>query len=382
MAFLEDQEAVMRAFMPFIALGDRGQMLQVSTPNQANDLFLKNHRRGSPSGKNGIISIKQPTFENPGTIDVNKSLFDQDVTPVRPDLSIQAVETERLQDPKGFAQEYLCQPIAEEYRFFSTEKIQDGIDRSQDEEYVFGPRWTPRHDSIVVMGVDIGVSSDDTVASVWEHTGELRNLRYLEVITDQKLAQNGINPPERRNPSSIATRIGQIHSNFGVDYVVLDKTGPGEGFQSEIDRAIGRGAHGFNFSDKDAVKEMMENFNYGLHKDLITLLPNDRIKDELSAVVKKKSHEYQKPKFSGKDHSDTGKDDVAFSLALGAYPPGIDTSSSKQLHKQGDKRFTGDPSSSASGASHFVGAKKASAASANDENGYMKDERKTYTPRH
>lgn len=386
MAFLEDQKEVMQAFMAFIALGDRGQMFQVSTPKQANDLFLQNHERGSIHGTNGIISFKQPTFENPEDIDPSKSLFEQDVTPVRGDLNIQTVETERLQDPKGFAQEYLCRPIAEEYRFFSSEKIEDAIDRSQAEDYVFGRDWTPRGDSTVVMGVDIGISDDDTVASVWEHVGKVRNLRYVEVIKDRTLARAGINPPERRNPSSIATRLADLHRDFGVDYVVLDKTGPGEGFQSEIDRAIGRGAHGFNFRDKDAVAEMMGDFNYGLHKDLITLFPKDRLENELKSIVKKKSHEHQKPKFTGKGHSDSGKDDIAMSLVLGAYPPDIDTAASKSAHGDSSGRFA-DSSGSVEGASHFTGGKKANAVSGvgveqDDRLGYQRSEKKTYDKRH
>jgi hypothetical protein len=387
MAFLEDQHSVMQAFMAFIALGTRGQMFQVSTPDMANDLFLKNHERGTPHGENGIISIKQPTFENPDSIDVTKSLFEQDVTPVRPDLSIEAVETERLQDPKGFGQEYLCNPIAEEYRFFDSDKIEDAIRRSRSPEYVSGPAWKPKHDSKVVLGVDIGISKDDTVVSVWEHTGQLRNLRYLEVITDKKLSKNGINPPKRRNPSSVATRLAQIHDAFDGDYVILDKTGPGEGFQSEVDRAIGRGAHGFNFRDREAVADMMGNFNYGLHKDLITLLPNDRLKNELESVVKKKSKEYQKPKFSGKDHSESGKDDIAMSLVLGAYPPNINTSASKSAHAEGSDRYS-DASASVEGASHYTGAKKTSSVSgvgpkeAEDRVGYRKTGKKNYSKRH
>ena len=155
MAFLEDQEGTMRAFMPFIALGKLGKMLQVSTPNTANDLFLKNHKRGSPGGKNGIISIKQPTFKRPDGIDIHKSLFEQDVEPVRPDLSIQTVETERLQDPKGFAQEYLCRPLSEEYQFFTPSTIEEAIQRGSVEDYPNGVGWVPPHDSVVVLGVDI-----------------------------------------------------------------------------------------------------------------------------------------------------------------------------------------------------------------------------------
>lgn len=363
MAFLEDQDAVMRAFMPFISLGSQGKVVQVSTPSQPNDRFLNTHEKGSPEGENGIISLKQPTFKNSKEIDPTVSLFEQDAEPVRPDLNVKAVETERLQDPKGFAQEYLCQPIADEYRFFDPQTIEEAQEKGKEETYA-ARGWNPSSNSTVVMGVDIGISEDDTVASVWEHDGSLRNLRYLEIITDRVLAREGIKPAARRNPSSVAKRISQIHDRYDVDYVVMDKTGPGQGFRSEIDSRIGRGAHGFAFDDKEAVEEMMGDFNYGLHRGLITLLPEDahngsqnRIKDELEAIVKKQSHEYQKPKFTGKEYSETGKDDVAMSLVLGAYPPNIDTGASKEAQSPDDSRPSRPTrEDTQEGASHFTGA--------------------------
>lgn len=365
MAFLEDQKKTMQAYMPFIALGGRAKMLQVSTPNRANDLFLSNHEEGSPAGENGIIAIQQPTFEDPDSIDVNESLFNQDVTPVRHDLDLRAVEIERAQDPKGFAQEYLCKPIAEEYRFFSTETINTAMERGVD-----GFR-EPAPGKTVVMGVDIGISSDDTAVSVFEHDGERRNQIYKEIITDRKLSEVGINPPKRKNPSSVAKRLSQIHRKTGADYVILDKTGPGEGFQSEVESRIGRGAHGFNFSDLEAVSEMMGDLNYALHKELITLFDDGRLHDELSSMVKKKTKEHQKPKFSGKKHSESGKDDLAFATALAAYPPDISTSSSKRAHSPDDNvSRSGDASASVDGASHYTGAKSVSSKSSKPSSDY------------
>lgn len=380
MAFLEDQKGAMRSFMPFISLGGQSKMLQVSTPNMANDIFLQNHERGSPSGDSGVISIKQPTFKDADSIDINTSLLAQDVEPVRPDLDIKSVETERAQDPKGFAQEYLCRPLAEEYRFFDESTIKAAQKRSLSDEYGYGVGWKPERGSTMVMGVDIGISSDDTAIAVFEHRGNHRNLRYTEILTDKVLSRAGIHPAKRRNPSSVASRISQLKEKFGVDYVVLDKTGPGEGFQSEIEASIGRGAHPFNFSDKEAVAEMMGNLNYSLHNDEITLLDKERIFDELSAVVKKQSHEYQKPKFTGKDHSSSGKDDLAVAIALGAHPPNIDTGSSKKLHNQEDvKGRDADPSASVRGSSGYTGAK---VTSRSGNNGYRRDGKKKYERRH
>jgi hypothetical protein len=111
---------------------------------------------------------------------------------------------------------------------------------------------------------------------------------------------------------------------MGIDRVFLDKTGPGSGFQKEVEQRLGRKAVGFNFSDKDEIKRMMGDFNYALHNDMMTLVPDNKISGQLEAIVKEKRHETSKPKFSGKKHAPNGKDDLAMALVLAAYPPDYD----------------------------------------------------------
>jgi hypothetical protein len=335
MAFLDDQEATMRAFMPFISLGD-AQMLQVSTPKVSNDIFLGNHEDGDELGSSGILTVKQPTFANADEIDPETSLFEQETVPVRPDLNVGTVETERAQDPQGFAQEYLCQPVSDEYRFFSMDTIHAAQSRGSAESYAYGPNVTAQNGGTMIMGVDIGLDSDDTAISVFEHIAGSRNLRFHTILERSDLRALGVFPEEPANPSSVAEYIYKLGQNMNVKYCVLDKTGPGEGFQREVERRFGRGAHGFNFSDQESVKEMMGDFNYGLHNDKISLHPDEAIKDQLAAVVKKQDEDYQHPKFSGKDHAPNGKDDLAMSLVLGAYPPMLDAERSHEAHSKQD----------------------------------------------
>ena len=333
MAFLEDQENTMQTFMPFISLGS-AKMLQVSTPKMSNDLFLDNHERGSPSGENGIISIKQPSFENAGDIDPEIPLHEQDVVPVRPDMNINTVETERAQDPQGFAQEYLCRPISDEYRFLTAAGIENAMSLGEDPEYAWGPHTPPQEGGNNQMGVDIGTDSDMTAITVFEHSGNNRYLRYHEIVTEEKLRAAGIANPDRANPSDVATRIEQVANQMHVSNVTLDKTGSGRGFQSEVNRKLGKKAHGFNFSDKEAVQTSMEDFNYALHNELMTLIEDETLEKQLKAIVKEQSHEYQTPKFSGKKHAPNGKDDLAISAVLAAYPPNLNSDKSTELKQK------------------------------------------------
>lgn len=332
--FLADQEESMRAFGPFTALGDATEV-NISTPRLKNSLFMEDQKRGSPTGDNGIISIEQSAFENPDSINVDRTLYEQDVEPVMPYLSVDEAEKARARDPTGFNQEYLCNPVEDQYRFFDESTVEAAIERALDESYAFGPSVGPDAGGKTVMAIDIsGGGSDDTAISIVEHLGKKRFHRYSEVVTDESLGNCGIEPANARNPSAIAARINQLYQINGVDRVVTDATTIGEGFDSEIRETIGRGVNSFDFRDKEAVAEMMGDLNYGFHNGQIWLRDSEQIKDQLLAIVKDQTRKGSQPHFSGKDHAPNGKDDVAISFALAAYPPNSSTEDKSLKEKE------------------------------------------------
>ncbi len=329
MAFLEDQEATSRAFSPFVSLGSQGLMVEVSTPETKNDLFMRNHARGTETGfgkdgkRLGTISIKQPTFKNADEIDIEVPLHEQDVEPVRPDLNIDKVEEDRLKDPQGFAQEYLCRPIDESYRFFSEVSVRDAMDKSHDPDYRFG-LYSPKVPGIMrTMFVDIGIDHDDTAVSVFDHVGERREMRYWEVIDNETLSEAGMQNPDRGNAVHVAKRLSQIQAHLEADYIVLDSTGPGETFDRIIREQLGRRVIGFNFSDRDAVKKAFGDMNAALRNGNVILDDDEEMFDQLTSIVREQKRDGQKPKFTGKDYSESGKDDIAMSVVLGAFPPKV-----------------------------------------------------------
>lgn len=325
MAFLEDEKESMRAFSPFVALGD-ASTIQISTPNTENDLFMDDMERGSPEGENGIISIEQPSFKDADSIDVERSLIEQDVEPANPYQSMEKAEKDRQRDPEGFKQEYLCKTVSDRYRFFTEAGIDRAIRRGERDSYVHHPATHARNGGKMIMGVDIAAGgNDDTTISVFEHDGPERLLRFHTVLSEQDLDALGIGgKPE--NPSDMAAYINSLANNMGVDKVYLDKTGVGEGFNNEVTKVLGRRAEGFDFDDKEEIARMMGDFNYALHNDLITLVGGDDglIGAQLKAIVKEKNHRTSNPKFSGKDNAPNGKDDLAMAIVLGAYPPNFD----------------------------------------------------------
>jgi hypothetical protein len=259
-------------------------------------------------------------------------------------MDISSVEVERAQDPQGFAQEYLCRPIADEYRFFTTDGIRQAQERGAARvepggEMVgtytgYSPATHARKDGMMVMGVDIGIDRDDTAIAVFEHVGSRRYLRFHTCLNHQDLLAVGLESTRVNDPSNVADYIYRVCENMGVDKVFLDKTGPGKGFQKEVDRRLGRRASGFNFSDKDEIKRMMGDFNYALHNDLMTLVPDKKISGQLEAIVKEQRHETSKARFSGKKHAPNGKDDLAMAMVLGAYPPNFDAERNTEPHER------------------------------------------------
>jgi phage FluMu gp28-like protein len=321
MAFMEDEEQAHRAFGAFLALGQNRKMVQVSTPNTKNDFFMQEHRRGDRNGENGVISIKQPTFANADEIDVHTPLTEQELEPVRPELNIHQLETQRLSDPEGFGQEYLCRPVSDEYRFFGEEPVDKAIGRGKQVDHQTGLDAPKESGWRRWMGVDIGISRDDTVISVTDHNGSTRKQRELIVADDESLREAGVSNPDRANANHIAELIHYVFIEMDVDRVIMDKGGAGETFARIIERKLGHSVISFDFSARDDVADMMGDMNICLRNGEATLVPSDRLADELKAIVKEKRNEYSTPSFSGKDNSESGKDDAAIATVLSAFPP-------------------------------------------------------------
>jgi len=330
MAFMENQVEAMRAFGAFLVLGEDRKMVEVSTPNTKNDLFMQEHRSGSSDGENGVLSIKQPTFSNADEIDIHTPLYEQRLEPVRPELNIDQLETERKSDPEGFGQEYLCRPVVDEYRFFD----EDTLRQAQKREEQTGINVPKAHGVKRVMGVDIGINRDDTVLSVMDHRRQERHQRALIVADDDWLRRAGVHNPDRANANHIAELIQFVKNRMDVDLVVMDKGGAGETFQRITERKLGRGVVPFDFSAKEDVADMFGDTNIALREGNMSLLDDERLFDELSAIVKEKRDHYAKPKFSGKENSESGKDDAAMATVLSAFPPNVKSDAADSISKK------------------------------------------------
>jgi hypothetical protein len=144
------------------------------------------------------------------------------------------------------------------------------------------------------------------------------------IVADEDwLARAGVREPDRANANHIAELIAFVKREMDADLVIMDKGGAGETFQRITERKLGRGVIPFDFSAKDDVSDMFGDTNIALHEGDISLVDDERLFDEMAAIVKEKRDEYARPKFSGKDNSESGKDDVAMATVLSAFPPNV-----------------------------------------------------------
>lgn len=328
MAFMEKQEEQQRAFNPMLSLSN-GKLLQISTPNSTHDLFMETQKKGTESGytddgeKTGVISLFQPTFHNAEEIDIEVPLWNQDLKPARPDLNIDVVESDRAQDPMGFQQEYLCIPAEKNYQFFAQNSIEVAMEAGEAPDYAWGEFTVPQRGGQNIMFVDVGVSHDDTVISVFEHTGDRRYQRHIEAVGEDELARAGILDPDVENVEHLADRIAQVFRQMNCEFLVFDQTGAGQFLKSALGTRINGGVIPFNFSDYKKVADIFGNMNAALRNGRVTLVPDDQLKEQLLAITRIQKKDSQVPRFSGKDTAPEGKDDMAISAVMSAFPPGF-----------------------------------------------------------
>lgn len=333
--YQKTQQELLRAFRPMLSLSS-GKMLQVSTPNLPNTEFMKTNARGSLTGfdedgnKLGVIAFRQPTFHNADEIDIDRPLYEQHLEPARPDLNIDVVEQDRIEDPMGFRQEYLCIPASDEHLFFSSETVKEAVERGRDDPLAVG-LGTPKRNAQRFIFVDVGVKSDDTAIAVADHFGDKRYLRYIETVDKETLAASGIANPDRENVEHIAMRVADIHRTMDADIVMFDVTGSGQFLSSALRTHVGGSIIPFNFSDVKKTRDSFAGMNRGLRTSSVSLPDDRRLVEQLESIVRVQRKDSSVPRFTGKDTAPDGKDDMAVAAVMACYPPGYNESVSTDI---------------------------------------------------
>jgi len=201
-AFFEDPDATWRAIIPSVTNPLRGGQKKVrliSTPNgmgnKFHDLWSKNH--GKPAGRNRwsthLVTIEDAVAQG----------LPIDIEELR----------EALDDPEGWAQEFLCQFIDNHAVLLPYELIaaceSETATTSVPHEF-----WLTRSEWPRVMGLDFARKRDLSVALTAETIGDLK-------VTREVLEMRGMSTGAQL--SELLPRISQC------ERVCLDYTGPGVG---------------------------------------------------------------------------------------------------------------------------------------------------------
>lgn len=167
-AFVPDQDATLKAVRPKCTRG--GQITMISTPLASDDLFMQTFKKAQSKEIN-TKAFYYPLFKD-GTYDENRSLLEQDVCPICPDVQMDIIEETRANSISGFLQEYMCIPVDESNAYYPSSLILPCVT-----DYI------PSCHMNVYMGIDIALAKDETAIVV---VGEINgSYHVLDVCTTQ-----------------------------------------------------------------------------------------------------------------------------------------------------------------------------------------------------
>lgn len=209
-AYHENPDAIWRAIYPSLTNPLRGgekKLRIITTPNgmgnKAADIWQKNYQV-----PNALYSCFKITIEDA----------------VRMGLPVDIEEIKAgLDDPDGFAQEYMCEFIDSSAILLAYELI--ALCESPEATCIVEPSfWDVAHTNPLFMGVDFGRKRDLSVAWTAEKLGDVLHTR--EVLEMRKTS----------TPDQIAALIPRIRR---VQRVCVDYTGPGVGLGDYLVKEFG-----------------------------------------------------------------------------------------------------------------------------------------------
>ncbi len=229
-AFVPDQQSTLDAVEPKVSRG--GQITIVSTPLREDDLFMSMFKDAEKGVLHNMDAFYLPLYP-PERVDLSKSLYEQGLTPLCPDISLDRVESVRSKSPERFAQEYLCQPVDEQTAYYPGELIMAGVVPER-------PLYDP--DKPCTFGIDTAVAHDRSALVVTQFDGRDYNVVHIEILSNEYEQQ--------------LKRIRQLFDIYRPKLIRHDKTGA---FGAHIDRELGReyglAVEGVNYTN--AVKNEM-----------------------------------------------------------------------------------------------------------------------------
>ncbi len=258
-AFAEYQREILTAGERCLSEG--GQINLISTPRSADPLNDEFWRIYLHSDELGYKKYEFPIFPK-NSVNLNKSLLEQNLTPIAPWINLEMLEKDRSRDALMFCRENLCSPMDESVAFLSWNIIKTCC--------ILKEFQKPLPNNPIWIGGDIGRTQDLTAIEGFQEIDG----KYYHVF--EKIMR-GIDIPTQIHEIRILDEKYNAHS------INIDKTGIGLGLYEVLRKEIGGKVRGIQFT-KDSKQKMAVNFRNLMQDEKIFMIKEDHFMDVIHSV--------------------------------------------------------------------------------------------------
>lgn len=242
-------------------LSEGGQITIVSTPRTSDSINDEYWRIWTHAEEMGYQKYQFPIFDI-NTVDLNKSLLNQNLTPIAPWIDMESLERDRSRDVLMFTRENLCSPLDESVAFLSWGLIKQCCILKEFSKVI--------DDYPIYVGIDVGRMRDLTAIEGFQKVDG----KFYHVL--EKVMQN-INIPTQTK------EIELLDEKYNFHTINIDSTGIGLGLAEFLRKNIGSKIHKVNFT-KDTKVEMATNMRNLMQDEKIYMINDGDFMDDIHQV--------------------------------------------------------------------------------------------------
>jgi len=261
-AFNEYQREILTAGERCVSEG--GQITIISTPRTTDVINDEFWRIWIKADDLQYKRYEFPIFPR-DKVDVNRSLLEQNLTPIAPWIDMETLERDRRRDALMFSRENLCLPMDESVAFLAWQLIVQSCILPYTRKGILNTENDP-----IFCGVDVGREQDLTVIEVFQKNDNVYN-QIDEII------MKGRPIPDQ------VKRIGKLHEQYNFEVVNVDKTGIGLGLYDYCRKEIGGRVKGIHFN-RDIKTNIATNMRNLMQDGKMYFFKYDDIMDDLHSV--------------------------------------------------------------------------------------------------
>jgi len=242
-------------------LSEGGAVTIISTPRTSdtiNDLFWKIYMNAENMNYKRYFF---PIFPK-GSVNLNKSLFEQNLKPIASWINMEMLEKDRSRDVLAFSKENLGEPMDESVAFLSWNLIKKCC--------ILKEFQKPLPDYPIFLGIDVGRTNDLTAIIGFQ---QIDNKFYQVLLKTMR----GVDLPQQ------SIEIQSLDKKYDFHNINIDSTGLGLGLYEFVKQEIGGKVHKVIFS-KETKQKMGVNFRNLMQDERVFLLKEDNFMDILHSI--------------------------------------------------------------------------------------------------